>query len=122
MDTIQLPTVDGWLAVIVVFFVLLDIATGITKAIKEGTFSSSGLREGGAHKASYFALIALGWGLDWGMMHADLGVTLPAYASICAFVIAIEIVSIVENIVAVNPNIDFTTIYKILGITKKEDE
>ncbi len=120
MSTIQLPTVDGWLAVIVIFFVMLDIATGIIKSWKDGTFSSSGLREGGAHKASYFALIALGWGLDWGMMHANLGVTIPAYAAVCTFVIMIEIVSIVENVVAINPNIDFTTIYKMLGIDKKE--
>lgn len=119
IEFLSLPSVDGCLAIIVCFFVLLDIATGILKAIKNNEFTSSGLREGGAHKASYLLLVAAGYGLDWGQMHANLGVTVPAYGAICVFIIAIEIVSIVENILIINPDIDAAKLYEILNIKKE---
>lgn len=92
---------------------VLDIATGFAGAAMTKAVESGKMREGIWHKAGFFGLIALAavWELGsvWlNLEAADVGVAvpeLPAVGAVCTFVVAIEVVSILENLCVLNPDI-----------------
>lgn len=94
---------------------VLDIITGLAGAAKDKAVNSGKMREGLWHKAGYFGLIALAAVYEVATVYinfevAELGIgmtapELPAVTAVCAFVVLTEIVSIVENLCVLNPDI-----------------
>lgn len=92
---------------------LFDILTGFAAAAKNKTIESEKMREGAWHKAGFFGLILLAYMWEVGSVWintetASLGFTIPevpAVGVVCSFIVAIEIVSILENLAALNPTI-----------------
>jgi toxin secretion/phage lysis holin len=91
--------------VITFCFIALDIVTGILQALKNKTFSSSVLREGGFHKMSFIVFILLAILCDYGQKYIDLGFEIPLIKGVCAYIIFTEITSIIENACHLNPKI-----------------
>lgn len=94
---------------------VLDIITGLAGAAKENAVQSGRMREGLWHKAGYFGLIALAaayevatvW-INFEVAELGIGMTapeIPAVTAVCAFVVLTEVVSIVENLCVLNPDI-----------------
>lgn len=100
----------------------LDILTGFAAATKNGAVESGKMREGLWHKAGFIGLVILAYiwevGSIWiNLETATLGFSIPevpAVGVICAFIVAIEIVSILENLAALNPDIAHLPIIKQL--------
>lgn len=100
---------------IAVIMMALDMIFGFAGACKNNDIRSDKMREGLWHKAGFCGLIILAFiyevGSTWINFEAgvaDLGVTmpiLPAVTAICLFVVATEIVSILENLCELNPKI-----------------
>ena len=86
-------------------FILLDMLTGLIKAFKEKKYNSSVMREGLFHKAGSVLVIVFGCLVDYAQSFVDLGVTVPVALSLCAYIILMEIGSIIENIAVINPDI-----------------
>lgn len=86
-------------------FILLDLITGIVKALKEKEFNSTKMREGLYHKSGSILCMLFGAGVDYAQNFLDLGFTVPVSTAICVYIIAMEIGSIIENICALNPEI-----------------
>lgn len=86
-------------------FILLDMITGLIKAFKEKKYNSSVMREGLFHKAGSVLVIVFGCLVDYAQTFVDLGVTVPVALSLCAYIILMEIGSIIENIAVINPDI-----------------
>lgn len=86
-------------------FILLDFITGLIKAFKEKNYCSSIMREGLFHKSGSVLVIVFGWLVDYAQAFIDLGVTIPVAFSMCAYVILMEIGSIIENVCIINPEI-----------------
>lgn len=92
---------------------VLDILTGFAGAAKDKAIESGKMREGLWHKAGFFGLIFLAavWEVGSVWLNAEaagIGVTvpeLPAVGAVCTFIVAIEIVSILENLCVLNPDI-----------------
>lgn len=84
-------------------FVLLDMITGIIKAVKEKNFCSSVMREGLFHKAGSVVTVVFGCLVDYAQNYVDLGVKIPVATSICVYIIMMEVGSIMENVCKVNP-------------------
>lgn len=92
---------------------ILDILTGFAGAVKCKTIESGKMREGLWHKAGFFGLIALAFVYEVGSLWlnfeiAEIGVgvivpELPAVGAVCLFIVATEVVSICENLCALNP-------------------
>ena len=100
-------------------FILLDMITGLIKAFKEKSYNSSVMREGLFHKAGSILVIVFGFLVDYAQTFVDIGVTIPVAASLCTYIILMEIGSIVENVCVINPNI---LPDKIKGYFKKLSE
>lgn len=94
---------------------VLDVVSGFAGAAMRGQVQSGKMREGLWHKAGFFGLIALAFvyevaaaliNLDAAGAGAGIAMPeLPAVGAVCAFVIATEAVSILENLCELNPEI-----------------
>lgn len=92
---------------------VLDVLTGFAGAAMRGAVQSGKMREGLWHKAGFFGLMALALvyevAASWiNVEAAGAGISmpeLPAVGAVCAFVVATEVVSILENLCELNPEI-----------------
>lgn len=86
-------------------FILLDMVTGLIKAFKEKSYTSSVMREGLFHKCGSILTIVFGLLVDYAQTFVDLGVKIPVAVAFCTYIILMECGSIVENVGKINPQI-----------------
>ena len=86
-------------------FIVLDFATGLTKAFATKTFTSTKMREGLFHKVALLLCMILGFLVDHAQGYIDLGITVPVAAAVCVYICLMEITSIIENVCKINPQI-----------------
>lgn len=94
------------IVVITCAFMVADIITGLIKAWHHHDIKSRAMREGLFHKLAFIAVIALAYGVEIAALHIpQITIDVPLVTGICAFVVLTEIVSILENLCAINPQI-----------------
>lgn len=117
METIALPTFDGWAVVIACAFIVADLVSGFAKAGALHDFNSTKMREGLYHKGAILGIIALAWLTQWAAMHVEgLPVSLPLVMAACGYVIFMECASIYENLCEINPELKaskFADLFKL---------
>ena len=86
-------------------FILLDLITGLIKAFKQKSYTSTLMREGLYHKVGSLLTIGFGFLVDYAQTIVDLGVKIPVASSVCVYIILMEIGSIIENVAIINPQI-----------------
>lgn len=82
--------------------ILLDIVTGIIKAIKNKKFDSSKMRKGGINKICEVLVLILGLLLKEALPHFKITLNFDVLFVICSYIFFMEIVSIIENIGEIN--------------------
>lgn len=83
-----------------------DIVSGFIKAWRDHDIQSQALRRGLFHKVAFGGVIFLAKGLEWAADEIpEIQLNMPITSSICAYIILTEIVSILENLKAINPDI-----------------
>lgn len=89
--------------------ILFDVISGLLQAIKNGELSSEKMRVGLWHKCGFICLIILGLYVQWVEGFADvdayLGFDFPSAQAVCLYIIVTEIISIVENLKKLTPEI-----------------
>lgn len=94
--------------------IVLDVASGLLQAIKNGDLSSEKMRVGLWHKCGFLGLIVLGIYVQWVEGFADvsayLGFDFPSANAVCLYIIVTEIISIIENLKKISPEIDIPSI------------
>ena len=100
-----MTTTDVWSVLAVVFFIIVDYVTGITKAIMQDNLSSKKMREGLGHKFAYFILVLVAWFIDEIDLHVDLGLPVSVFVCTVGGICLIELTSILENITVINPEL-----------------
>lgn len=85
--------------------ILGDIVTGLLKAWHDKKIDSTILREGLFHKAGEVLLMGLSIGGEYAAEVADLGFTIPLSTFVGSYIILMELVSILENIIDINPEL-----------------
>lgn len=116
---------DMWCAIAVLFFAGTDYLTGIIKAITQGNLSSEKMRTGLGHKLAYLILTAMTWFIDVLNTHLSLGFPIDVFTCVVSGVCLIEITSIIENITAINPELEnapFMSIFSQNSGTPKHKE
>ena len=86
-------------------FILLDMITGHVKAFKEKNYTSSIMREGLFHKCGSILCVVFASLVDYAQTVVDLGLKVPVTIPVCIYIITMEIGSIIENVVTINPQI-----------------
>lgn len=119
---LELPDVNEWLLVAGLVMIALDIVLGVAKAIATKSLSSSKMRIGLWHKAAYLGIWAVAWIFNFAVGYADIGFNVPAFDAVSIYVIAMEGLSCVENIAAINPDLKGTKLLSALdGVREKAD-
>ena len=106
---------------IVFLLALIDYITGVVNAIMHGELSSERMRQGLGHKFAYLAVIGVALIVEYGSGYIDLGIELPVFIPVCVSICLIEITSIMENCVKINPELSDSNILNIFNINRKAD-
>ena len=106
---------------IVFLLALIDYITGVVNAIMHGELSSKRMREGLGHKFTYLAVICVALIVEYGSDYINLGIELPVFIPVCASICLIEITSIMENCIKINPELSSSNILNIFNINNKEN-
>ena len=106
---------------IVFLLVLIDYITGVVNAIMHDELSSEKMREGLGHKFTYLAVVCVALIVEYGSDYINLGIELPVFIPVCTGICLIEITSIMENCVKINPELSSSNILNIFNINKKEN-
>ena len=93
--------------------IFTDYVTGVVKAIIGHCMNSAKMREGLAHKFSYVVVIFVAWFVEFESGRINLGFTLPLFVPVVVAVSLIEITSILENCVEINPELAGSRILEI---------
>lgn len=95
-----------WIIGVTCAFMLADIVSGFIKAWHNNDLQSRALRNGLFHKAAFLGLIGVAQLTE---LAADkipeIELNLPITSSICAYIVLTEIVSVLENLRDINPDI-----------------
>lgn len=98
--------------------IVLDVVSGLARAVMHKELSSEKMRLGLWHKAGFVGLIILGAYVEWvqGVMDVSsyIGFTLPTLGAICIYIVITEIISITENLIGLNPEIANSPVKEIL--------
>lgn len=103
-------------------FMVIDVFTGLLKAVKNKELNSTKAREGIYKKASFILFIAFGYLADYAMNYVNMGFNLPAAATICTLVIVTEAISVLENLGQINPDLVKLVAPFLSALNKKEGE
>lgn len=106
---------------IVFLLVLIDYVTGVVNAIMHSELSSEKMRQGLGHKFTYLAIICVALIVEYGSDYIDLGIELPVFIPVCAGICLIEITSIMENCVKINPELNNSNILNMFNTNRKEN-
>ena len=107
---------------IVFLLVLIDYVTGVVNAIMHGELSSERMRQGLGHKFAYLAMICVALIVEYGSDYINLGIELPVFIPVCAGICLIEITSIVENCIKINPKLSTSDVLNIFNFQGKEND
>lgn len=101
---------------VALFFNGLDLVTGIVGALREGEqIKSSKLRDGLFKKVGFIFCYTLGITINYAERYLTLPFGVDLVPVICTYAIITEVVSIIENISKINPDILSEKLKKLIG-------
>ena len=118
MNTVYSVPVEVKLALA---FMVIDVFTGVLKAVKNKELNSTKAREGIYKKVSFILFIAFGYLADYAMDYVDMGFSFPAAATICTLIIVTEAISVLENLGQINPDLVKLVAPFLSALNKKEE-
>jgi len=129
MDLIitAVQSLNQYIFVAAFIFIALDVVTGYLQAVANKNVQSNIMRKGFWHKlAIIFALICAGV-LDVtasveASVTTGIGIDAPIFDAACVFVIWMELMSVLENIKKMNPQLANSKLMQLFGDADKEIE
>ena len=104
MDFIA-PDIHWVIIVITCCFMVLDIISGFTQAVVNKCVDSKVMKQGLIHKCGFMLAIAFGCLCEYSMLYINLGFTMPIQDAVCIYIIVTEIISILENLAKISPEL-----------------
>ena len=96
---------------------LLDVLFGLLHALVSHTFSSQKMREGIGHKCTSLGFVAVADIVDGAIVGGlDLGFSSPVLVVACTYLCIMEISSLLEQFVAINPQLADSPIFRLLNV------
>jgi toxin secretion/phage lysis holin len=112
--------VDMWEVLIPLAFMVLDIVTGIVKAVAKKELNSSKMRDGLFHKGGFIIALVAAILCEAAMQHMDLGFDVPLLTTASTYVVLTELTSILENVSVINPELGGSKLMSIFHSSKSD--
>lgn len=116
------PTFNFPMITIACCFMVLDIVTGFVQAIVNKEVDSTVMKKGLMHKCGFILAICLGCLCDYSMAYIDLGFNIPIQEAVCVYIILTELMSNLENLAKISPELASSSFMSIFDTKKKGDE
>lgn len=113
-----MPIINYPVIVIACAFMVMDILTGFVQACINKNVDSKIMKTGLLHKCGFLLAICFGVLCEYAMNYVDLGFNIPIQNAVCLFIISIEIISVLENLAKISPELagsKFMSIFKRSG-------
>ena len=95
-----------WIIGVTCMFMLADIVSGFIKAWHDNNLQSRALRNGLFHKAAFLGLIGVAQLTELAAdKMPEIELNVPIVGAICAYIVLTELVSVLENLRDINPDI-----------------
>ena len=114
-----IPDIHWAIIIIACCFMLLDLVTGFLQAVVNKCVESTKMKNGLMHKCGFLLAIIFGMLCEYAMNYIDLGFTLPIQDAVCGFIILTEVVSNLENLAKISPELSNA---KFMKIFNRDDE
>ena len=119
---VELAHIDLTPAAVALVAVLLDVVFGLVQAGIRRDFKSSKLRAGLGHKAGEVGAVVAAYTLqvalllvDMGSLGVDVTLSVPLGLAVSAYIVVMEIGSMVEHCVALNPELADSRFFRIFA-------
>ena len=96
---------DWHIPIITLCFMCTDIVFGLLQAAKNKCLDSSKMRDGLFHKIGFIGAIVLAYLCEYALAYIDLGFAAPLAIPVCVFICLTEVVSILENLGKLAPEL-----------------
>lgn len=101
-------------------FHMFDMLSGIVGALRsEEKLNSSKLRDGLFKKVGFIFCYMLAWLIQYASVYVDLPIKIPLLVPIVVYAVLTEIVSIIENISVINPDLTPQVLKRLIGLDKE---
>lgn len=100
-------------------FNLVDLLTGIVSAIKDKEIKSSRLRDGLFKKVGFILCYAVAWGIDAYGYLVGFNPGVPILPVVVLYACTTELVSILENISKINPDLLPDKLMEMFHVSKE---
>ena len=103
--------------------ILCDWIFGIANALQHKEFSSNVMRDGLYHKAAEIGMLVVGVLLDGSLLGGfDIGYGAPVFTVLCGYIALMELGSLLEIFVRMNPDLEKSGVFQLLASVKVEEE
>lgn len=115
---------DAHVYLAILVLVTLDYVTGIVAGCMTEGFSSSKMRKGLVHKATYLVAILVCLCIEYLSLYLDLGFAFGSgiTALVCVWIVLSEVGSIIENISKMNPELADNSFMRLFAVNKKGED
>lgn len=97
-------------------FIALDVVSGFVQAVANKCVDSAAMRTGLWHKCGFLGAMLLAALVEYSSAIVDLGIGVPIFAPVCAFICFTELVSIFENLCKLSPELANSKVADLLNI------
>lgn len=118
---LAVPTIDPAIVMVVAIFVILDIGSGFIAAVAEHEVKSSKAWIGLFKKLGYVLAMALAVAVEIACLYLPLPFVPELFVPVCVLICLIEIMSILENITRINPDLKTDKFFSIFGSKEGSD-
>lgn len=109
------PEIHWAVIVIACLFMVLDIVTGFVQAVVNKNVDSTKMKQGLWHKCGFMLAMMFGCLCEYAISYLDLGFYMGIQDAVCIFIIITEIVSILENLGKISPELASTSFMQIFS-------
>lgn len=115
---------QGIYVAIVAGAIVFDLISGLLKAFANKTVSTTVMRQGLYHKSAILLVVLLAIGCEYVMAFIDLGFTFDGKLTVgvTTVICLMEIMSILENLADINPDIKASKIMSFFSLSKIEQK
>ena len=100
--------------------IIIDVVTGVIFAVLTKSLNSTKMRQGGMHKIAEVIAVIFSAYAEHSMDMLNINVGFSIFKLVCAYLIIMECISIIENLGKMNPNVFPKKISKFFEKIRKE--
>ena len=105
-----------WAVGAVFVFMLLDFISGVAAAFMNNAYDSKKVREGLFHKGGLTLVVMCALAIEVFITHIPtLRIGVPLLVPVCVIIVLMEITSIMENIVKINPELEGNKLFALFA-------